>query len=146
MMKKSSNRSHWPKHSKSSYRSGLEDRNAKLLGSWGIPVVYEKHKLDYQLKVATCPSCAKVIYSDHTYTPDFLLPNGIFVETKGRFMPKDRKKHIAVRAGHPTIDIRFVFTNPNSKLRKGSKTTYAQWCDKKGFIYSHAYIPKDWTN
>lgn len=79
-----------------------------------------------------------------TYTPDFVLDNGIIIETKGIFDNEDRRKHIAVREQHPELDIRFVFSNANAKLYKGAKTTYADWCDKQGFQYAHRVIPEDW--
>jgi hypothetical protein len=72
------------------------------------------------------------------------LDNGIFVETKGRFTASDRAKHILVKEQHPNLDIRFVFTNPNQRISKRSKTTYADWCDKNGFKYAHALVPVEW--
>ena len=82
-----------------------------------------------------------------SYCPDFKLPKpgGFFyVETKGRWTVDDRQKHLLVKEQHPDIDIRFVFSNQNAKLYKGSPTTYAQWCDKFGFRYANKTIPKDW--
>ena len=31
------------------------------------------------------------------------------------------------------MDLRFVLQSPNGKIYKGSKTTYAEWCEKNGF-------------
>ena len=42
------------------------------------------------------------------------------------------------------LDIRFVFSNPNTKIYKGSKTTVAQWCEKYNFKYATKYIPTAW--
>lgn len=80
----------------------------------------------------------------HTYTPDFVLPNSIIVETKGRFVVADRKKHLLIQKQHPTLDIRFVFSNSKAKISKGSKTSYADWCDKYGFLYADKLIPEEW--
>jgi len=79
-----------------------------------------------------------------TYTPDFILNNGIIVETKGRFITADRRKHLCIKKQHPKLDIRFVFTNSKSKLNKGAKSTYAEWCIKNGFRYYDRIIPEDW--
>jgi hypothetical protein len=79
-----------------------------------------------------------------TYTPDFVLDNGIIIETKGRFIPSDRSKHLRIREQHPDLDIRFVFSNPNARLYKGSKSTYASWCEKYGFKYAKEKIPVEW--
>jgi hypothetical protein len=37
-----------------------------------------------------------------------------------------------------------VFMNAYNKLRKGSNTTYARWCEKKNIQYAHKTIPKSW--
>lgn len=79
-----------------------------------------------------------------TYTPDFLLPNGIIIETKGRFTSEDRRKHIEVRKQYPDLDIRFVFQRANAPLYKGSKTSYAMWCKKHKFLWAEKQIPDEW--
>jgi hypothetical protein len=78
------------------------------------------------------------------YTPDFVLPNGIIIETKGRFTVADRRKHLLIKKQHPKLDIRFVFENENNKLRKGSKTSYGKWCEKNDFLYCTRVIPQTW--
>jgi hypothetical protein len=115
------------------YRSGLEEDLDATLKKIGVDGQYEQHKIKY-VKPET----------HHTYTPDFRLPNGIFIETKGRFVTEDRKKHILIKSQHPKLDIRFVFQNSRNKLRKGSKTTYADWCIKYGFLYADKDIPAEW--
>jgi len=87
-----------------------------------------------------------VVNETRTYTPDFLLPNGIIIESKGRFVAADRKKHLLVKQQHPDLDIRFVFTNSKAKISKGSKTSYGDWCDKNGFLYADKLIPEGWLN
>ncbi len=72
----------------------------------------------------------------HRYTPDFVLPNGIIIETKGIFDAQDRAKQLLVRAQWPDLDIRMVFQHPNGKINPGSKTTYGQWCDAQGIRWA----------
>jgi hypothetical protein len=120
------------KHNSRSYRSGLEKVVAEFLKTCQSKVRYEELKIEW----------TDLRY--RTYTPDFVLDNGVIIETKGIFDNEDRRKHIAVREQHPELDIRFVFSNANAKLYKGSKTTYAMWCEKQGFKYSHRVIPKEW--
>jgi hypothetical protein len=115
------------------FRSGLEERIAEQLTKAGVKYTYEEMKLKY-IKPA----------SSHTYTPDFVLPNGIIVETKGRFLLGDRQKHLWVKEQHPDLDIRFVFSNSKAKISKTSKTTYGSWCEKHGFVYADKTIPKEW--
>lgn len=115
------------------FRSGLEERIAEQLDKAGVEYTYEKLKLDY-VKPA----------SKHVYTPDFVLANGIIIETKGRFLLADRQKHILVKRHNPTLDIRFVFSNSNARISKASATTYAQWCIKNGFKYADKTIPEEW--
>lgn len=118
---------------KHGYRSGLEERIALEIAAAGITVEYESTKILY-----VTPQTL------HKYTPDFVLPNGIVIETKGRFLQSDRKKHLLIKEQHPDIDIRFVFTNSKAKISKVSKTTYGMWCEKYGFKYTDKQIPKEW--
>lgn len=117
------------------YRSGLEEEIDSSLKQIGINGEYEQHKIEY-----TAPA------TQHKYTPDFKLPNGIFIETKGRFVTADRKKHLLIKEQHPELDIRFLFQNANNRLSKKSKTTYAMWCIKHGFQYAEKSIPKEWLS
>ena len=121
------------RHVKSNYRSGLEDRVGEQLKNLGVDAEYESVKIKYRLN------------EEKTYTPDWKLPNGIIVETKGRFVSDDRKKHLLVRAQHPEYDIRFVFQSSAAKINKGSKTSYADWCTKNGFKYADKLIPESWV-
>lgn len=118
---------------KNGYKSGLEDVVAHQIEAKGLEVKYELEKIKYVIPL-----------SNHTYTPDFKLPNGIFVETKGRFVPEDRKKQLLVQFQRPDLDIRFVFSSSKAKITKGSKTTYGDWCDKNGFKYADKLIPEAW--
>lgn len=116
------------------YRSGLEENVAvQLKEYYGKEIDYEKVKLKYEQP-------AKM----RTYTPDFLLPNGIIIETKGRFTVADRKKHLWIQEQFPHLDIRMVFSNPNNKIYKGSKTSYGDWCEQYGFKYAKKLIPQEW--
>jgi len=114
----------------SKYRSGFEQTLANQLQRSGVAFEYETVKLEYQ-KIAT-------------YTPDFILPNGIIIEAKGVWTVEDRTKHLLVRQQHPHLDIRLVFMNAYNKIRKGSNTTYARWCEKKNILYANKQIPKQW--
>lgn len=118
------------------YRSGLEHEVAKQIKSKGLRVRYE----DPKSKIAFVQPAL-----NRTYTPDFILPNGIIIETKGRFTVEDRKKHLWIREQYgEKYDIRFVFSSSRAKIRKGSKTTYADWCEKNGFLYADILIPEEW--
>jgi|TARA_R110000772_G_scaffold117165_2_gene222505 hypothetical protein len=115
------------------YRSNSEYNMACVLEENKIAYEYETFKIPYEWK------------EDKKYIPDFILPNGIILEVKGRFMLEDRKKHLFIRTQHPKIDIRFVFDNPNRKLYKGGKMTYGDWCDKHSFIFcKQGSVPNKW--
>ena len=52
---------------------------------------------------------------------------------------------LAVKRDNPDLDIRFVFQKPFLTIYKGSKTTYAQWCEKHGFPWCSFYdLPIEW--
>jgi hypothetical protein len=127
-----------PKHNKKArrhgrYKSGLEYKIAEDLKANGVYVKYETYKISYT-KPVTC----------HTYTPDFVLPNGIIIEAKGLFSSADRKKHMFVKEQHPNLDVRFVFGNSQNKLYRGSPTSYARWCMNKSFLFADRLIPLSW--
>ncbi len=118
------------------FRSGLEDSIAAKLTSEGVAFSYEEKVLAYVKPV-----------SSHNYTPDFvLLSNGIVIESKGRFLLEDRKKHLLIRAQHPSIDLRFVFSNSKTRINKRSPTTYGMWATKNGFQFADKFIPQAWID
>jgi Phage endonuclease I len=115
------------------FRSGLEERIAEELTSKGVGFSFEELVIPY----VKPEKPAK-------YTPDFVLENGIIIESKGRFLTEDRQKHLLVQKQWPALDIRFVFSNSKTKISKRSKTTYADWCEKNGFQYADKEIPDAW--
>lgn len=119
---------------KHGYRSGLEDKISKQLQESGVSFEYETLKIQYEVN------------ETRRYTPDFILPNGIIIETKGRFVAADRKKHLLIQQQHSELDIRFVFSNSRAKLSKGAKSTYGEWCEKHGFLYADKQIPEEWLS
>lgn len=114
-------------------RSGLEDKVCKDLTERGVAYEYETVKLKYVKPL-----------SNHTYTPDILLKNGVILELKGRLTAQDRMKMSLVKKQHPDLDIRFLFSNSKTKIIKGSPTTYGMWCDKNNFPYCDKAVPDDW--
>lgn len=117
------------------FRSGLEEKIAAELAAVGVPVLFESVTITYDRPARTAK-----------YTPDFVLPNGIIIETKGRFVTADRQKHILIKQQKPDLDIRFVFSNSRSRIGKTSKTTYAMWAERYGFRYADKSVPQAWIN
>ena len=114
------------------YRSQFEANFARNLRERKIASLYEQDTIQY-------------IPKPRTYTPDFYIKEGDFyVETKGRFFATDRTKHLLIKEQNPDIDIRFVFLNAKNRLDKRSRTTYAQWCEKNGFLYAEKRMPEEW--
>lgn len=118
---------------KHGFRSGLEERIIKQLEEYDIKPNYEAIKLDYIIPE-----------SKHIYTPDFPVCKSIVIETKGRWVLEDRQKMLLLIEQHPEIDFRMLFYNANQKIKKGSKTSYADWCDKHGIKWANKEIPQEW--
>ena len=120
--------------SKQKYRSKFEAGIAATLLKKKVAFSYESLELEYTL------SCC--------YKPDFILNNGVIVETKGFLSKEDRRKMVAVKAANPSLDIRFCFQNAKTKLSRGKKRSlsYGQWATKNGFLWCDKTIPSDWYN
>ena len=118
---------------KEGFRSDFEKQISDQAKEDSIEVRYE-------------PAEARIKWVDKvkTYTPDFVLNNGIIVEAKGRLTVHDRKKHVCIKAQHHLLDIRFIFQY-NNPITKGSKTRYTDWADKNGFQWAMKTIPPEWA-
>ena len=101
------------------YRNGYEARCAAQIGP---EYAYEPIKLTYVLECS--------------YLPDFVdVPNKRIIEAKGLFDAADRRKILAVKAQNPDYSIEIWFQKPSMKISKGSKTSYADWCEKHGIAW-----------
>jgi Phage endonuclease I len=88
------------------FHSGLEAKVAEqILGKLGVEPDFESEVIRY-IQPAI----------ERSYLPDFRLPNGIYVETKGAFPVADRHRHLLIKEQHPDLDIRFVFTRSAEPL------------------------------
>ena len=113
------------------FRSQLEEKVSDLLCELGIDYEYEPTKVPYEIQ--------------HHYSPDFLLPNGVYLETKGYWDSADRRKIKAVTEQNPDLDIRMVFQAPFNTISKKSKTTYAKWCERHKIPWTAWHnIPMEW--
>lgn len=115
------------------FRSGLEVVLDQQLTDANVPHEYETVTLEYEQPAET-----------RRYTPDFILRNGIVIEGKGQWVTADRKKMKLVRAQHPDIDIRMVFSRSATRISKKSQTTYAAFCKSLGIKYADKLIPVAW--
>lgn len=128
-----------------------------------IPVEQRKLRSGYEKKVRKCLEENKVQYTyesmvikyvvpetKRSYTPDFILPNGVIIESKGYpFSSKDRAKMLFVKEQHPELDVRILFERDLKISRKGAKkvTKYSDWAEKNGFKYAispQGIIPEEW--
>lgn len=117
---------------KRGYRSRLEEIIAKQ-------IVQADHSLRYEMT-----KIKWVDFAIRSYTPDFVLDNGIIIEVKGFWATGDRRKHVEIQQQHSDLDIRLVFENSGRKIRKGSATSYGKWCEKKNIQYCDRIIPQAW--
>ena len=103
--------------SKKKFRSGLESAlNDKLKGDWK----YEPYRLPYTIH--------------RKYVRDFVHEEcSVLIEAKGYFRVGDTQKYTAIRDSMPEWELVFVLSDPHKKVRKGSKMTMGQWCEKEGF-------------
>ena len=100
------------------FRSGLEKALAENLPKY---FKYESASLPYVMH--------------RKYIPDFVVDDvdglkNFYIECKGFFRAGDTLKYKSIR---DSIDgeIIFVISDPNKKVRKGSKMSMGQWCEKE---------------
>ena len=125
------------------YRSGLEEKISQGLQEMGIPFGYETERIAYVQPV-----------KNRTYTPDFVITTKsgktLYIEAKGRFVTANRTSMNMVRDSNPDLDIRFIFSNPNQRISKTSKTTYAMWCERNNWQYTkfdpNQVVPREWLD
>jgi len=101
------------------FRNKFEERTAEALS--GL-CEYEPFKLPYVTK--------------RNYIPDFVGTTQdnveILFEAKGYFRVGDIQKYKAIRDSlKEDQELVFVLHTPTKKVRKGSKLTMAQWCEKE---------------
>ncbi len=129
------------------FRSKLESDICSQLKKSKTTYYYEQGKIPFVV-----PSTTRY------YLPDFEIitksGKSIIIEGKGLWIYDDRYKHLLIRQQRPELDIRFVFSNSKTKIRKGSKTTYADICQGKGrgpfksvtWKYADKKIPRSWLD
>ena len=103
----------------SKYKSKLEARVAGLLGdNWE----YEPPSVPYTIQ--------------RNYIPDF-KQGDTYIEVKGYFRSGDAAKYKAIAKQMKEDGNMFImlFQKPFAFVRKGSKTTYAKWCEKNGIAW-----------
>jgi hypothetical protein len=68
-------------------------------------------------------------------TKEFIYePYNLPYTTHRKYTPEgDTQKYKAIRDSMPEWELVFVLSNPLTKVRKGSKMTMSQWCEKEGF-------------
>ena len=96
------------------YRSGLEKKFAELTPRGMFK--FEPYTIPYTIH--------------RNYKPDFVFGDYL-IECKGYFRVGDTQKYTAIRDSLAGQELIFVLSDPNKKLRKGSKMTMGQWCDKE---------------
>lgn len=136
------------KPERDTFRSEFEYFVALDLYERGIEFSYETEELEVNQQVykGKCQTCGSThVFSVRRYTPDFILPNGIMVEAKGKFMSQNRTKMIEVKESNPDADVRMLFMR-NNYLTKKKSGTYGDWCDRNGFRWAVGQIPEEWLH
>jgi len=120
-------------------RSKFEAQIVAQLEAAGVEFEYEQRPLEF-----TPPAKAR------RKTFDFWITTRtdklIVVEAKGWWVPEDRIAELECIKQHPEIDIRYVFQRSKTPIRKGSKTTYANVCEKVGVLFADGVIPREWLD
>lgn len=99
---------------------------AASLDNLGVPFLFEPDKLPYT----------------YNYVPDFKVGK-VYLEAKGYLDDDEVRKLRAVKAAHPSLDIRLVFQRASNRI---GKMTYGQWAEKNGYLWCEGPdIPEEWV-
>jgi hypothetical protein len=97
-----------------------------------IATSFRKRKLQFEYEPTKFKFTQPEI--ERIYTPDFWLPEvGVYVESKGKLTPEERKKLIWWRQSNPDVPLVILFMRGRNPIRKGSDTSYIDWARKNGF-------------
>lgn len=134
---------------KRNFRSGYEKTLRKKLDDQGVVYTYEPFSIEWRRTISKgiCASCTNGdVYQRCSYTPDFVLANGVWIEAKGYLDGPDRTKLKAIKQQHPEIDLRLVFQRDNVIKGTKNKTRYSQWADRNGFKWAIKEVPESWLS
>lgn len=118
-------------------RSGFERKVRKFLEEEKVKYTYESLVIKY-----TVPETKR------SYTPDFILPNGVIVEVKGYWDAASRRKMALVVEQNPHLKIKLLFQRDNT-ISKKSKTKYTEWAKARGIdcaVSTSGKIPEEWLD
>ena len=124
-----------------------------------IPVEQRKLRSGYEKKVRKCLEENKVQYTyesmvikyvvpetKRSYTPDFILPNGVIIEAKGYWDAESRRKMALVVEQNPHLKLKMLLQRDNT-ISKKSKTKYSDWAKARGIecvVSPQGIIPEEW--
>ena len=121
---------------KPKYKSGFEVNFAKSLKAKKIEFEYEAKKFPFVQPA-----------KKRNYTPDFFIPEAdLFVECKGKLTKEERDKLLWVKEQWPELNLVLLFMRARNYIRKGSRTTYADWSTANGiewFDWERGGIPAE---
>ena len=126
-----------------------------------IPVEQRKLRSGYEKKVRKCLEENKVQYTyesmvikyvvpetKRSYTPDFILPNGVIIEAKGYWDAESRRKMALVVEQNPHLKLKMLLQRDNT-ISKKSKTKYSDWAKARGIecvVSPQGIIPEEWLH
>lgn len=135
----------------SPYRSKYEAEVAADLTRKRVGFDYESEKVTYlrPIRNGECQVCAATdVGQVATYTPDFVLKNGIYIEAKGKFDSRGRTKILAVLQSNNVItreNFRLLFMRDNYTTAS-RRETYTDWCARHNIVCAIGpKVPQSWV-
>ena len=121
---------HWASDIKrvGAFRCQLEADVAASLKELGHEYGYEATKLDY--------------VTHHKYIADFTIGD-VLIEVKGFWPAEQRAKIRLLIKCNPGIKLFVALRNPNTKVNKNSRLTYADWCRRYSIPWCPIPIEKE---
>lgn len=133
-------------------RSNFEKAVALYLKRHRVSFDYEPYNVGYYSRIASgsCATCgSKDVHKRRNYRPDFVLANGIYLESKGRLTSAERTKILEILNTSQLItrdNYRLLFMG-DKRINKNSDTRYSDWAAKNGIVFHvspKGEVPKQW--
>jgi len=72
------------------------------------------------------------------------LNTKIIINRLSKLTPGEREKLNLIKDQYPDADLRFIVSNPDAPIEKGSTVSIGNWLTDRGFLWAKHTMPEAW--